>query len=439
MRDTCIEGRTAVEIAASVERAIREGRFADGAKLPAVREVADAIGVNRNTVATAYARLRDAGLITGTGRQGSIVVAQATVDAYRPPIPARARDLASGNVDPALLPDPTPHLAALALPPGGYEMAEDDPGLVALARRLFQADGVPAGEIAVVSGAMDGLERALRAHTRPGDAVAVEDPGYVSALLLVRSMGLRPLPVAMDGDGVQPERLADALAAGARAVLLTPRAQNPTGARLTAERAAALAAVLERHPTALLIEDDHAGPIAGVPFLSAAPRERDRRPWLLVRSVSKFLGPDLRLAVVAGDSLTVSRLRNHQALGPRWVSHLIQRLVARIWSDPGTEELVRHAALSYAERRNLLAQALHGRGIAAMAASGLHVWVPVAREAEVVQGMLARGWAVQAGEVFRVKSPPGVRIGVAGLRPGEEEEVAAALVGTLHPVRSVYA
>ncbi|AWK87609.1 aminotransferase class I/II-fold pyridoxal phosphate-dependent enzyme [Azospirillum thermophilum] len=439
MDNPYIEGRTVAEIAASVERAIRDGRVGEGARLPPVREVADRLGVNRNTVATAYARLRDAGLITGSGRQGSIVCSIPAVDAYRPPIPSRARDLASGNVDPALLPDLTPHLAALALPPGGYEMAEDDPGLVGFARRAFRQDGIPAEAVAVVSGAMDGLERALRTHVRPGDTVAVEDPGYVSALLLIRALGLRAAPVPTDGEGMLPAPLEGALAAGARAVLLTPRAQNPTGACLSAERAARIAAVLNRHRGALLIEDDHAGPVAGAEAMTAAPPDGQARPWLVVRSVSKFLGPDLRVAVAAGDALTLARLRNHQALGPRWVSHLLQRLVGRVWTAPETAALVGRAAVRYAERRDGLLTALERRGIRAMGASGLHVWVPVQREAEVVQGMLARGWAVQAGEVFRLRSGPGIRIGIAGLAREEGETVAAALTEVLNPPRSIYA
>src|SRR3546814_15975540 len=64
-----ISGRTAAEIATSVEQAIRTGRIGTGYKLPSVRDVAEQLGVNRNTVTVAYSRLRDAGLITGAGRQ----------------------------------------------------------------------------------------------------------------------------------------------------------------------------------------------------------------------------------------------------------------------------------------------------------------------------------------------------------------------------------
>src|SRR3546814_17436354 len=91
---------------------------------------------------------------------------------------------------------------------------------------------------------MDGIERALRSHIRPGDAVGVEDPGYVSVLLLVRALGLRPIPIALDNDGIRPEALEAAISAGIKALVITPRAQNPTGARLTAARARTLARLL---------------------------------------------------------------------------------------------------------------------------------------------------------------------------------------------------
>src|SRR3546814_4001883 len=92
-----ISGRTAAEIATSVEQAIRTGRIGTGYKLPSVRDVAEQLGVNRNTVTVAYSRLRAAGLITGAGRQGSRVAGAQPLEPYRPIIPANARDLASGR------------------------------------------------------------------------------------------------------------------------------------------------------------------------------------------------------------------------------------------------------------------------------------------------------------------------------------------------------
>src|SRR5438094_915777 len=81
--------------------------------------------------------------------------------------------------------------------------------------------------LAVVGGALDGIERCLQANLRAGDAVAVEDPGFTSVFDLLASMHLRPVPVAVDERGPDPDALAGALGAGVHAFVLTPRAQNP--------------------------------------------------------------------------------------------------------------------------------------------------------------------------------------------------------------------
>ncbi len=432
MNKLTIGGRSAAKIFRDIEAAIQDGEVKRDQQLPSVRELAEQLGVNRNTVAAAYAKLRDAGLIVGSGRQGSRVVGAPFIDAYRAPLQASARDLASGNVDSRLLPDLRPFLVKLDMPPSGYELAENDGRLLALVKGVFEADGIAAKSLAVTSGAMDALERALRSRLRPGDLVAMEDPCFVSALHLVRALGFRPVPMSLDRLGAEPSAVEAAIEAGAKAVVLTPRAQNPTGACFTGERAKDIRRILDRHPQVLLIEDDHASSISGSECFSAAPSIVSR-PWLVIRSVSKFLGPDLRLSVLAGDETTIARISGLQMLGPRWVSHILQTLVWRVWSDAGTGKLIADAAAAYSVRRIALCAALAKRGIDSQGASGLHVWVPVQRESEVVQGMLAQGWAVQAGEVFRIRSSPGIRIGIADISVSEVESVAQAFERCMKP------
>lgn len=160
---------------------------------------------------------------------------------------------------------------------------------------------------------LDAIERVLQAHLRPGDRVAVEDPGYSEIFDLLSALGLIAEPVAIDEYGLLPEALIRALKAGSRACIFTPRAQNPTGAALDDLRARDLRKVFESYGNVLVIEDDHAGPIAGVPALTVCHRKKSR--WAVVRSVSKSLGPDLRLAVVAGDATTVTRIEGRQFIG----------------------------------------------------------------------------------------------------------------------------
>jgi DNA-binding transcriptional MocR family regulator len=308
------------------------------------------------------------------------------------------------------------------------------PELAALASRQLRADGIPGDSLCVVSGALDGIERVLEAHLRPGDRVAVENPGYAALYDLLRAHGLLLEAVAVDERGMRPRDLKQALARGASAVVITPRGQNPTGALLDARRSVELRAVLAAAPRTLVIEDDHLGLLAGSKLhTTVAGMQR----WAATRSVSKALGPDLRLAVLAGDAQTVARVQGRQQCGPGWVSHILQALVLCLWSDARVRSLVRRANVAYAERRGALLQRLRARGVDASGASGLNVWVPVADETGVVGALLQRGWVVAPGAPYRLTdSSPAVRVTVATLTAPEAERLAADLAVAIAPARS---
>ena len=307
--------------------------------------------------------------------------------------------------------------------------------LIELAAGMFAADRIARGPIAVMGGALDGIERVLQARLRPGDRVAVEDPGYFAVLDLLGALGLIAVPVALDDFGPLPEEVERVLSGGVQAIIVTPRAQNPTGAALDYRRANDLRAILRAHSEVLVIEDDHAGPIAGTPALTLIEAGRPR--WAVVRSVSKWLGPDLRTAFLTGDELTIGRVEGRQRLGAGWVSNLLQELVVAIWKDPRAERLVQRAAKAYASRRRALIEALAPFGIKATARSGLNVWIPVPEEAVVVQSMLEAGWAVAAGERFRLKSAPAVRVSIATMQNGEAERFAADFAAAFAPQRMI--
>ena len=150
-----------------------------------------------------------------------------------------------------------------------------------------------------------------------------------------------------------------------------------------------------------------------------------------MRSVSKFLGPDLRLALIAGDPLTISRVSGRQRLGTGWVSHILQELVAELLDDAATVKLIRRASRIYKDRRAALTEALAGHGIGAHGSSGLNLWIPVAEESGAIQGLMAAGWAVAAGERFRSASAPAVRVTIAALARESAPGFAAALARVL--------
>jgi DNA-binding transcriptional MocR family regulator len=182
-----------------------------------------------------------------------------------------------------------------------------------------------------------------------------------------------------------------------------------------------LADLLHRNAQVRVIEDDHAGPVAGVAARTVTARIGR---WAHVRSVSKSLGPDLRLAVVAGDEATIARVAGRQALGTGWVSYQLQEIVADLWSDAAPVE---HAARIYASRRRALQDALAAHGIVATGRSGLTSWIPVADEDRIASGLASAGWAVAPGRRFRIAAGPGVRVSYATLEPAEATRFAADL------------
>jgi DNA-binding transcriptional MocR family regulator len=415
---------------------VSTGELAPGHLLPAMRELAADLGVNANTVAAAYRALRERGVIETAGRRGSRVrerrATRTPREAIRVEVPAGAIDISTGNPDLALLP---PLHEALALAAANaarrsvlYGGPAVDERLARTARAMLDEDGVPDGPVALTSGALDAIERVLAARLHPGDAVAVEDPGWGSLLDLVPALGLRVLPVALDEEGPLPGELERALSNGARAFVVTSRAQNPTGAAVTAGRARELRDVLARHRGTLLIEDDHGHRIVETPLCPlAGATER----WVLVRSTAKAYGPDMRLAVLTGDAVTLDRVRSRQLLGPGWVSHLLQDAVLHLWETRAVDE--RAVARSYGQRRDALVRALEARGIAARGRSGMNVWVPVPDETGAVARLLQSGWAVAPGARFRVASPPGVRLTVSPLTRDGVEELAEAVAAALRP------
>ncbi len=422
-----------------MESAVRAGALAPGDPLPAVRALAGELGVSPATVARAYQDLRQRGLVVTAGRLGTRVRPRPPVAARRaallPPPRPDARDLASGHPDHRLLPPLGPHLAALAAgfgPATGYAEAAVLPELAAAARERLTADGVPADELTVTGGALDGIERLLAAHLRPGDAVAVEDPGWANLLDLIAALGLRTVGVPVDDEGPTVAGVRVALAAGVRALVVTSRAQNPTGAAVSAERAEALRALLAERADLLLIEDDHAAELARVPL---HPLAGVTPAWALVRSVSKPYGPDLRLAVLAGDEATVARVAGRAQVGAGWVSTVLQHLVLALWRDPATAELVRRAADGYDRRRDGLVAALAARGLAAHGRTGINVWVPVPDETVAVTALRDAGWSVAPGSVYRIAAAPAVRITVSTLDDTDLPPLADALAHAVRPVK----
>ncbi|MFF0155949.1 aminotransferase class I/II-fold pyridoxal phosphate-dependent enzyme [Streptomyces sp. NPDC005263] len=434
-----ISGTTAAEIVGSVRDQVASGVLAPQAMLPPVRALAAELGVNRNTVALAYRRLVEAGVAETRGRGGTVIAAVPQLAHEGVGVGGDSVDLSSGNPDPQLLPD------ILAAARSGhysqplYGMPAVDKELAAWASADFAEDIEQPFRTLVAHGAVDATERLLNAYLARGDIVAVEDPCFLASIGTLRLSGYQSAPVQVDGAGMRPDALRAALEDGARAVVCTPRAHNPTGASLTEERAAELRAILTEHPQVLVIEDDHFSAVSARPYHRITPPTTAR--WALVRSVSKFLGPDLRLALVAADAESATRLEVRLSAGTTWVSRLLQHTVHELLVDPGVQELHEQARAAYADRSGLLIQRLHAHGIeVAHQPDGLNVWVELDVDGRsVVQALADRGWAVRPGHLF-ARDPSAyrgaIRITSATITEPQAEAFATELAAVVADLRT---
>ncbi len=276
-----------------------------------------------------------------------------------------------------------------------------DPGLAAVAGAALAADGIPAERLTVVSGALDGIERVLAAHLSPGDLVAVEDPGWPGVLDLVRALGLRLAPVAVDERGMRPGGAGPALRARGAGGRASRRAGTTRSARRSTRSAPPnCASCCATCSSSRTTTSARSRACRGTPSPGASGR------WATVRSVSKWLGPDLRCAVLAGDELTLARVEGRMSLG----SGLGERHPAA----PHRAALGRPGrGRRWSPRRARPTRAARGDGRRAgrarpaprFAPSGLNVWVPVPDEDAAVRALLAQGVSIAAGAPFRLQTP----------------------------------
>ncbi|MDN3494324.1 aminotransferase class I/II-fold pyridoxal phosphate-dependent enzyme [Planococcus sp. APC 4015] len=395
-----ITGSSASEIADSLRAMLERGMLRAGDALPPVRSLAEDLGVNRNTVVAAYRQLTQTGVIVTSGRGGTHVADRSPVALDGFASDTVLRDVGTGNPDPDLIPDLTRALASAAGRPVLYGEPVIDPGLEGWALGWMSEGLAPdAVRLTITSGAADAVERLLAQTLTRDDAIALEDPCFLASIHTVRLGGYRPVPVPVDDEGMTVEGLRAALAQGVRAVICTPRAQNPTGASLSERRAAELRGVLSEHPYVLVIEDDHFSMLSREPYHSLIGP--GQRRWALIRSVSKFLGPDMCLAVTASDPDTAQRLATRLTPGTTWVSHLLQRLTHALVTDSEVTEAIARAGAHYAARNDAFARRLAALGVAAEARDGLNLWVALGAPASVVCAQLMRrGWLARSGEEF---------------------------------------
>lgn len=456
------------QIAQAIRGDIRRGRLRPGDALPGSRSLAATLAVHRNTVLAAYRELEAEGWILSVHRSTRVApgLPEPAPGGDRtgagvgvgydltPPTTARLRPAQAGLDFGGGLPDlrlvPTELLArayrrALGHPELlGYGDPAGEPRLrAALARLLSEMRGLAAtaDRLMVTGGSQGALDLVARTLLRPGDRVAVEDPGYPTAWATLRAAGAELVPVPVDATGLRVDALEQRLAQGPlRAIYLTPHHQFPTTVTMGAARRLRLLELAARHRIALLEDDyDNEFHFEGRPVLPLAGGD-PAGVVIYLGTLSKILAPGLRLGFVAGPRVLVEALAARRAAADGQGDPVLQRAVAELLEDGLLQRHARKMRRTYQARREALAASLrhHLDGAVAfdLPAGGMSLWLAVDPAIEV------ENWGARAREAgvglytgrrfdFQGRPRPNLRLGFSTLDERELEEAVRRLARVL--------
>ncbi|GAA1771940.1 MocR-like pyridoxine biosynthesis transcription factor PdxR [Agromyces humatus] len=367
-------GPLTAQLQRELRRTIRDGRLTAGERLPSSRSLAVHLGVSRGLVVECYEQLVAEGYLVTAAGSGTRV-AREVAEATREPPTAEAEELHPRvDVDfeygiPDLASFPTHDWlwamaeAARTAPNAvmGDEHGAGSPRLrsvVTAYHRRVRAGTADAGHAVIVGGFRHGLNLVFGALARRGvDLVGLENPGPLEHDVIARRAGLNPAPVRVDADGVDVDALRRS---GARAVLVTPAHQCPTGVALTPRRRRELIAWAES-VDGWILEDDYDAEFRydrqPVGSLQGLAPER----VVALGSVSKTLAPGMRIGWILAPPQLRDDLVRAKQLSSRGVPALDQLALAELIESGRFDRHLRRMRTVYAARRAVLVEALAER------------------------------------------------------------------------------
>ncbi|GAB2589876.1 GntR family transcriptional regulator [Paractinoplanes abujensis] len=427
------DGKTAA-VYRALRTAIVDGRLPAGERLPPTRALAADLGVARGSVATAYERLVAEGYLEARVGAGTFVALKAinrtrrrhAADPIRPrddwnfePLATSGAarkpryDFRSGIPDAQLFPFDawrrlvTAELRLRANNPGTYGDPAGHPALrEAVARYLGVSRGVrtTAADVVVTNGAQHAFDLIARVLVKPGDVVAVEEPGYPPARRILAALGAKVAGVRVDDEGLV---VAD-LPAHCRLVHTTPSHQFPLGRAMSLARRRELLDWARARPAAI-VEDDYdsefrfsARPLEPLHSLDTAGRV------LYVGTFSKSMLPALRTGFVLATPGLRDPLIAARQLGDGYGQPAIQAALARFLDEGLLARHVRRAGRAYGERHARIAAALAAMpGLDVLpSAAGLHVTALTGADSTAVVSAAARaGLAVDDLRAYSASTP----------------------------------
>ena len=343
-----------------IKQLIESRQLGKGDRLPATRELAGQLGLNRTTVSAAYELLESEGLITGHVGRGSFVadtIAKRTQLDWPGLLEPATRSAAAPASTPlASFSSSRPSELLFPLEEFRSSCAEvihgpeaqtilqlgSPSGYAPLRRYLLEisrAEGVArdSDDILITSGCQQTVDLLQRTLAGNGETVLLEDPVYLGVRHVFERGGARLIGVPVGDHGIDLEGLERILVREhPRLLVVTPNFQNPTGASIPLASRKALLRITQAAGV-IVVENDIYGPLAYEGDAIAPLKRLDETgDTVLLRSFSKLAFPGLRVG---------------WAIGPR---PLIEKLTeAKQWSDLHTDQLSQAVLLRFAESGRL--------------------------------------------------------------------------------------
>lgn len=368
---------------------VMDGRLAPGQRLPSTRELALQLGVSRKTTLDVFERLIAEGYLRSRAGDGTFVADAMTRLSPPPTKPATSPatgsiwdemddalpmtrteappdyDFVGGVTDKRLFPfDQWRRCVSHALRiqargRGAYHDPAGEQELrLAVARYLAFSRAVVSRwqEVIITQGAQQALDLLTRVAIRPGEVIAMEDPGYPPARILFAALGARVVPVPVDEEGL----IVDALPPNARMVYVTPSHQFPLGMPMSLERRLALLAWAQQHG-ALVVEDDYDGEyrFEGRPMESLKSLDT-AGVVAYVGTFSKTIFPELRVGYVIPPAPLGTALRRARQVSDWHSCTMTQIALAKFMLDGYFAKHLRRMHKEYAARRAALLERLRG-------------------------------------------------------------------------------
>jgi GntR family transcriptional regulator/MocR family aminotransferase len=381
------------------------GSIKPGERLPSTRDLAQALGVSRNTIMLAFEQLTAEGYLEGLSGSGTYVSREPPAELVEKEAPRinpairaagsleRAFDIGGGlaNVPATLryMRRPVPfrsnfpaldafpvHLWAklaadlyrrLDADTANHLMGEGDPQgygplREAIAEHVALGRGIActAANVIIFAGAQQAVDLACRLLLMPGDEVVCEDPGYDGVYASVIASGGVPVPVPVDEEGLDIGA-AERKAPGARLAYVSPSKQFPLGMALSLERRHQLVEWANR-TNSWILEDDYDSEFrySGRPLPSLYGIDRGQRV-IYLGTFSKTLFPALRLGFAIVPTALIEAFVSARTVVGRYSPILEQVLVARFMTEGHFASHVRKMRKLYAQRQAHLLCAVERR------------------------------------------------------------------------------